>query len=66
MNLLILKQFNNYFNRIVVKYDTLAEYQERSDSYVAFAGVNFDYNDGVSTEVIIGSGEQQISGAPID
>ena len=66
MNLLILKKFNNYFNRIVVKYDTLAKYQDRSDSYVAFTGVNFDYNDGVTTELVVGSTGQQISGAPID
>lgn len=66
MDLLILKKFNNYFNRIIVEYNTLAKYQERSDSYVVFTGVNFDYNDGVTTELVIGSTGQQISGAPID
>ena len=29
MNILFLKGFNNYFNRIIVKYDTLLEYTER-------------------------------------
>ena len=66
MNVLLLKKFNNYFNRIIVKYDTLAKYQEGTDSYVAYTGINFNYNDGIITEIIIGSEGQQISGSPID
>lgn len=66
MNILFLKGFNNYFNRIIVKYDTLLDYTERSKSNVAYTSINFNPNDGVATELIVGSEGQQISGAPLD
>ncbi|MBP5784978.1 MAG: hypothetical protein J6W16_05285 [Methanobrevibacter sp.] len=58
MNLLILKGFNNYFNRIVVKYSFLNEYQKRSQKYYNFSNINFTPNDGVDTELIIGNENQ--------
>ncbi len=60
MNILILKGFNNYFNRIALKYPDLATYQEASEEYFNFANVNFNPADGVSTELIIGNETQQI------
>ena len=66
MNILFLKGFNNYFNRIIVKYDTLLDYTERSKSNVAYTNINFNSNDGTATELIVGSEGQQINGAPLD
>ena len=55
MNLYLLK-FNNYYNRIVKKFDTLAEYlvtpYYNND---VVENVNFNPNDGVDTEQIINS-----------
>lgn len=55
MNLYLLK-FNNYYNRIVKKFDTLAEYlvtpYYNND---VIENVNFNPNDGVDTEQIINS-----------
>ena len=58
MNILLLKGFNNYFNRIVKKYSTLADYKEKSSSFLEFTNVNFNPNDGVATELIIGGPTQ--------
>lgn len=59
MNLLILKGFNNYFNRKVKKYSNLEEYMANSSSYYNFGDINFVPNDGVVTEQIVGSENQQ-------
>ena len=66
MNILFLKGFNNYFNRIIVKYDTLLDYTKRSKSNVAYTNINFNSNDGTATELIVGGEGQQINGAPLD
>jgi hypothetical protein len=63
VNILFLKKFNNYANRIVVKYDTLTAYQERASSYITFSDINFNPNDGVMTELVVGSEVQQ---QPVD
>lgn len=59
MNILFLKKFNNYANRIVVKYSTLEEYQQRAASFITFSDINFNPNDGVMTELIVGNETQQ-------
>ncbi len=59
MNLLILKSFNNYANRIALRYDTLDLYKQASEAYFDFKDINFNPADGVNTEVIIGSENQQ-------
>lgn len=59
MNILVLKKFNNYANRIVVRYDTLDDYKERSASNLTFTDINFNPNDGVITELIIGNEMQR-------
>lgn len=58
MNILLLRGFNNYFNRIVKKYTALADYKSNAASYLDFSGINFNPNDGVATELIIGSSAQ--------
>ena len=64
MNLLILKGFNNYFNRIIKRYSTKAEYIAHSDSYYDFSNINFNPNDGVTTTQVLGSSTQQQAGGP--
>lgn len=64
MNLLILKGFNNYFNRIIKRHSTLAEYITNSDAYYEFSDINFNPNDGVTTTQVIGSTTQQQTGGP--
>lgn len=51
MNLYIYQGFNNYFNRQIKKYDTLAEYGSHSFSQI---NVNFNPNDNINTSLIIG------------
>jgi len=62
MNLLILKGFNNYFNRIIKRYTTLAEYISHSEANYDFSDINFNPNDGVTTTQVIGSTTQQQTG----
>ena len=66
MNILLLRGFNNYFNRTVKKYSTLADYRSNSSSYLDLANINFNPNDGVATELIIGSVNQKENNAPLD
>ena len=58
MNILLLKGFNNYFNRIVKKYSTLADYKNNSNSFLQFTNINFNSNDGITTELVIGNEAQ--------
>jgi hypothetical protein len=62
MNILVLKKFNNYANRIVVRYETLLDYQKRASSFLTFENINFNSNDGVITELVVGSETQQQPG----
>ena len=64
MNLLILKGFNNYFNRIIKRYTTLSDYTTHSDSSYDFSNINFNPNDGVTTSQVIGSENQKQTGGP--
>lgn len=57
MNILVLKKFNNYFNRKLIKYSTLADYKAASSSYKEVLNVNFNPNDGVRTELVLGQGQ---------
>ena len=66
MKILLLKKFNNYFNRIIVKYSTLDDYKQRSSSFLAYSNVNFNPNDGVTTELVVGNEAQQVSNQPLD
>jgi len=66
MNILFLRGFNNYFNRIVKKYSTLNDYQDNSSSYLNLDNINFNPNDGVATELIVGNENQKENSAPLD
>lgn len=66
MNLLLLKGFNNYFNRKIKKYSTLDDYKANSSKYYIFSDINFNPNDGVVTEQVIGSENQKDSGNILD
>ena len=57
---LILKKFNNYFNRKIIKYDTLEDYQEHSEDFFipknsdgSITQFDFNPNDNVMTATII-------------
>lgn len=66
MNILLLRGFNNYFNRIVKKYSTLQDYRDNSYSYLDLSNINFNPNDGVTTALVIGSTNQQENNLPLD
>ena len=66
MNILFLRGFNNYFNRVIKKYSTLADYQSNSTAYVNFANINFNPNDGVVTELVVGNENQKENSSPLD
>ena len=65
MNILLLRGFNNYFNRIVKKYSALADYKNNSDTYLEFSNINFNPNDGITTELVIGSSTQLEDNKPL-
>lgn len=58
-NIMLLSGFNNYFNRVIKKYDDIASYESNSKS-VSFATpleINFNPSDGIHTEVILNISE---------
>lgn len=59
MKLLVLKKFNNYFNRIIKKYSTISDYVSAVDdgNFKYISDYNFNPNDGVRTEIILGKGD---------
>lgn len=61
MNLYILLGYNNYYNRIIKKYDTITEYEEYVSHIVQ--NTNFVPNDGVNTTHVVGSNVNMYSGA---
>ena len=54
MNVLKIYSYNNYFNRIIKKSDTLTDYG--TPEYTTSDAVNFEYNDGVTTSQILNYG----------
>ena len=62
MNLIFLKGYNNYFNRIIKKESTIADYKaavldDTIVNYVELTDINFNPNDGITTELIVGKGD---------
>lgn len=51
-NLYFLKDYNNYFNRQLKKYETLQEYLD-NETFQAFSNINFNPNDGVTAEIVM-------------
>lgn len=49
--IVLLEDFNNYFNRKIKKYDTLASYTSNY-TYLTLTDINFNENNEVSTEII--------------
>lgn len=60
MTIYVLSGFNNYYNRIVKKFDTIEEYEP----YVLHIQQNFNFvpNDNVNTQVVLGNLGNQYTG----
>lgn len=54
MNLVFLT-YNNYYNRIIKKFDTIAEYEQAvsASNQQEFYDIQFNPNDGINTEQIV-------------
>ena len=59
MTILLLKGYNNFFNRIVKKENSIANYKTASTSYLEYSNVNFDPNDGIVTSIVVGGDTQK-------
>ena len=53
---LLLLHYNNYFNRIIKKEETVAAYMNADAHYRVASNVNFNPGDGVSTSLVLGLG----------
>lgn len=60
MTILLLKGYNNYFNRIVKQETSISAYKLASTSYLEYPNVNFNPNDGITTELVVGSEVQKV------
>ena len=54
---LLLLHYNNYFNRIIKKKDTIADYKTADAGYKEVSNINFNPGDGVSTSIVLGLGQ---------
>ena len=54
---LLLLHYNNYFNRIIKKKDTIADYKTADADYKEVSNINFNPGDGVSTSIVLGLGQ---------
>lgn len=59
MTILLLKGYNNYFNRIHKEEIDITAYKEASTSYLEYPNVNFDPQDGIATTLVVGSEVQK-------
>ena len=59
MNLLLLKGYNNYFNRIHKEEADIASYKTAvgTGNFLDLTDMNFNPNDGVATELIVGKSD---------
>ena len=62
MNILLLKGYNNYFNRILKREASIADYKAAVASgndlnYLELTSVNFNPNDGITTSLTVGKGD---------
>lgn len=62
MNLLFLKGYNNYFNRILKKENSIADYKtactiDTIQNYLVLENMNFNPNDGIATVLVVGKGD---------
>ena len=57
MYYVLLSGYNNYYNRIYKRENTIQEYIDASSEYVVFQdGMNFEYRDGINTEKLFNTG----------
>lgn len=61
---LYLLSFNNYYNRIIKKYDTIADYAQHAVFLASFMNVNFNPNDGVNTQQVLNYTVEDTEHAP--
>ena len=54
---LLLLHFNNYFNRIIKKKDTIADYKSADINYKEVSNINFNPGDGLNTSIVLGLGQ---------
>ena len=54
---LLLLHYNNYFNRIIKKKDTIADYKAADEHYKEALNINFNPGDGVNTSLVLGLGQ---------
>ena len=54
---LLLLHYNNYFNRIIKKKDTIADYKAADANYKEASNINFNPGDGVNTSIVLGLGQ---------
>ena len=54
---LLLLHYNNYFNRIVKKKDTVADYKAADTDYKEVSSINLNPGDGVNTSIVLGLGQ---------
>ena len=54
---LLLLHYNNYFNRIIKKKDTIADYKAADADYKEASNINFNPGDGVNTSLVLGLGQ---------
>ena len=59
MTILLLKGYNNYFNRIRKSEIDITTYKTASTSYLEYANVNFEPNDGIMTSLVVGGDTQK-------
>lgn len=56
MKLLLLKKYNNYFNRKIKLLSTTEDYKNASSGFLTFEGTNWNPNDGIRTTHVLGKG----------
>ena len=54
---LLLLHYNNYFNRIIKKENTIADYKAADADYKEVSNINLNPGDGVNTSIVLGLGQ---------
>ena len=54
---LLLLHYNNYFNRIIKKENTIADYKTADADYKEASNINFNPGDGINTSLVLGLGQ---------
>lgn len=54
---LLLLHYNNYFNRIIKKKTTIADYKAADAAYKEASNINFNPGDGINTSLVLGLGQ---------